>query len=136
MPPWVRNAPPPRADRSCAEGIVPMQVPPSLMTTISPSRLIGRSNMRAAAYRIALVDPIIKAFRQQRRLLAIRPLNKTLHQPPAIQQGNHSIDGVFTQSGSNSEIRAGNREVRFALKNGLHQVSLSGPKSAISDIAV
>jgi hypothetical protein len=51
------------------------------------------------AYRIALVDPIIKAFRQQRRLLAIRPLNKTLHQPPAIQQGNHSIDGVFTQSG-------------------------------------
>jgi hypothetical protein len=26
-------------------------------------------------------------------------LNKTLHQPPAIQQGNHSIDGVFTQSG-------------------------------------
>ncbi len=51
------------------------------------------------AYRIALVDPIIKAFRQQRRLLAIRPLNKTLHQPPAIQQGNHSINGVFTQSG-------------------------------------
>src|SRR6478672_2525403 len=35
------------------------------------------------AYRIALVDPIIKAFRQQRRLLAIRPLNKTLHQSPA-----------------------------------------------------
>jgi len=37
------------------------------------------------AYRIALVDPIIKAFRQQRRLLAIRPLNETLHHPPAIQ---------------------------------------------------
>ena len=56
------------------------------------------------AYRIALVDPIIKAFRQQRRLLAIRPLNKTLHQPPAIQQGNHSIDGVFTQSGPSTDI--------------------------------
>ena len=56
------------------------------------------------AYRIALVDPIIKAFRQQRRLLAIRPLNKTLHQPPAIQQGNHSIDRVFTHSGPNSDI--------------------------------
>src|SRR5712671_5761869 len=55
------------------------------------------------AYRIALVDPIIKAFRQQRRLLAIRPLNKTLHQPPAIQQGNHSIDGVFTQSGPTTD---------------------------------
>ncbi len=37
------------------------------------------------ANRIALVDPIIKAFRQQRRLLAIRPLNETLHHPPAIQ---------------------------------------------------
>ena len=37
------------------------------------------------ANRIALADPIIKAFRQQRRLLAIRPLNKTLHHPPAIQ---------------------------------------------------
>ena len=52
------------------------------------------------ANRIALVDPIIKAFRQQRHLLAIRPLNETLHHSPAIQQGNHSIDGVFTQSGS------------------------------------
>jgi len=36
---------------------------------------IDRSN------RIALVHPIIKAFRQQRRLLAIRPLNETLHHP-------------------------------------------------------
>src|SRR6476661_4630203 len=52
------------------------------------------------ANRIALVDPIIKAFRQQRRLLSIRPLNETLHHPPAIQQGNHSIDGVFTRPGS------------------------------------
>jgi hypothetical protein len=39
------------------------------------------------ANRIALLDPIIKAFRQQRRLLAIRLLNETLHHPPAIQQG-------------------------------------------------
>src|SRR5450631_1286496 len=52
------------------------------------------------ANRIALADPIIKAFRQQCCLLAIRPLNETLHQPPAIQQGNHSIVGVFTQPGS------------------------------------
>jgi hypothetical protein len=34
------------------------------------------------ANRIALADPIIEAFRQQRRLLAIRPLNKTLHHFP------------------------------------------------------
>jgi hypothetical protein len=31
-------------------------------------------------------------------------LNKTLHQPPAIQQGNHSIDGVFTQSGPKADF--------------------------------
>jgi hypothetical protein len=31
---------------------------------------------------IALADPIIEAFRQQRRLLAIRPLNETLHHFP------------------------------------------------------
>ena len=58
------------------------------------------------ANRIALVHPIIKAFRQQRRLMAIRPLNKTLHYPPAIQQGNHSIGGVFTQPGPKADIRA------------------------------
>src|SRR5471030_1353006 len=34
------------------------------------------------ANRIALIDPIIKAFRQQRRLLATRPLNETLHRFP------------------------------------------------------
>jgi hypothetical protein len=49
---------------------------------------------------IALVDPIIEAFRQQGRLLAIRPSNETLHHfPPPIQQQNHSIDRVFTQPG-------------------------------------
>ena len=55
---------------------------------------IDRSN------RIALVDPIIKAFRQQRRLPAIHPLNETFISPPAIQHGNHTIGGVFTQPGS------------------------------------
>jgi len=34
------------------------------------------------ANRIALVDPIIEAFRQQRRLLAIHRLNETLHRFP------------------------------------------------------
>jgi hypothetical protein len=31
---------------------------------------------------IALADPIIEAFRKQCRLLAIRPLNETLHHVP------------------------------------------------------
>jgi hypothetical protein len=35
------------------------------------------------ANRIALTDPIIKAFRKQRPLLAIRPLNETCITPPA-----------------------------------------------------
>ena len=33
-------------------------------------------------YRIALVHPVIEVFRQQRRLLAIHPLNETLHHSP------------------------------------------------------
>jgi hypothetical protein len=33
-------------------------------------------------------------------------------------------------TGSGQTQEAGNREVRFALKNGLHQVGLSGPKGA------
>src|SRR6266481_2090202 len=67
------------------------------------------------ANRIALVDPIIKAFRQQRRLLAIRPLNKALHHPPAIQQGNHSIVGVFTQPGPTTDILFGQKVVTALL---------------------
>jgi hypothetical protein len=31
---------------------------------------------------IALLDPLIKAFRQQRRLSAIGPLNEALHESP------------------------------------------------------
>jgi hypothetical protein len=48
------------------------------------------------ANRIALVNPIVEAFRQQRRLLAIRPLNESLHHfPPTIQQGTHNTGGSF-----------------------------------------
>jgi hypothetical protein len=32
-------------------------------------------------------------------------LNETLHHPPAIQQGNHSIGQVFTQAGPTADIR-------------------------------
>jgi hypothetical protein len=40
-------------------------------------------------------------------------LNETLHDPPAIQQGNHSIRQVFTQSGSDSDIATYLPDVRF-----------------------
>ena len=51
---------------------------------------------------IALLDPLIEAFRQQRRLSAIGTLNEALHElPPANRQANHSRQLVFTQPGSN-----------------------------------
>ena len=64
---------------------------------------IDRSN------RIALVDPIIKAFRQQRRLPAIHPLNETLHQSPRDPAGNHTIGGVFTQPGPKPDVEGAPR---------------------------
>jgi hypothetical protein len=40
--------------------------------------------------RIALFNPVAKAFRQQRRLPAIRPLNKAPHMiPPQIAQESY-----------------------------------------------
>src|SRR3981189_347798 len=56
------------------------------------------------ANRITLVDPIIQAFRQKRRLLAIRPLNETLHHfPRRFSKGiiasmgfSHSLGHVWT----------------------------------------
>jgi hypothetical protein len=57
------------------------------------------------ANRIALADQIIKAFRQKRRLLAIRPLNKTLHHPPPrFSKRNHGTDWVFTRPGPGAEV--------------------------------
>jgi hypothetical protein len=43
---------------------------------------------------------------------------------------NHIIEGVFTQSGSFSEVATRIGEVCFAPINGLRQSGLSGPKSA------
>ena len=53
------------------------------------------------ANRIALVDPVIEAFRQQRRLAAIGPFDEPLHRsPPRIAEENHSRLVLFTQPGS------------------------------------
>jgi hypothetical protein len=64
------------------------------------------------ANRIALVDPIIEAFRQQRRLLAIRPLNETLHHFPrrfskriiASTRFSHSL-GHFRPGRGQQQVR-------------------------------
>ena len=55
---------------------------------------------------IALLDPLIEAFRQQRRLSAIGTLNEALHgSPPAAnRQANHSRQFVFTQPGSIASV--------------------------------
>src|SRR5213078_3457265 len=37
--------------------------------------------------------------------------------PPPIQQGNHSIDGVFTQPGSISDLGTGSYDVSFTLES-------------------
>jgi len=50
------------------------------------------------ANRIALVDPIIEAFRQQRRLLAIRPLNETPHHFPRRFSKRIIASTVFSHS--------------------------------------
>src|SRR5258706_15738779 len=91
---------------------------PNLAMNVGLREHIDRAN------RIALVHPSIKAFRQQCRLLAIRLLNETLHHPPAIQQGNHSIRQVFTQSGSRGDIPVHLIYVSYSIESGL--VSMIG----------
>jgi hypothetical protein len=45
-------------------------------------------------------------------------LNETLHHPPAIQQGNHSIGQVFTQSGSKADLEPLMLKVRSSIHSG------------------
>src|SRR5215813_10455340 len=60
------------------------------------------------ANRIALVNPVIEAFRQQRRLRPIRPCNEALHQiPPQNHQENLSSSRVFTHPGSRPAVAPG-----------------------------
>ena len=59
------------------------------------------------ANRIALFDPVIQAFRQQRRLPPIRPHNKAPHRcPRRFSAENYSRLKVFTQPGSKGDLRA------------------------------
>ncbi|UPJ60526.1 hypothetical protein IVB24_13300 [Bradyrhizobium sp. 192] len=72
------------------------------------SQIEGRNEGVDHANRIVIQNPVIQAFRQQSRLPAISPLNEATHaQPPPIQCGNHSRQGVFTQPGSKAGVDAG-----------------------------
>jgi|SRR5262245_22794060 len=53
---------------------------------------------------IALVNPVIEAFRQQRRLRSIRPCNEALHQFPRRIIRRIGSAHVFTQAGSNAGV--------------------------------
>ena len=63
------------------------------------------------ANRIAIVDPIIGAFWQQRRLLAISTSNQPLHRLSPQIARKHITDSVFTHPGpravSQSRCRSG-----------------------------
>ena len=50
------------------------------------------------ANRIALVDPVIEAFRQQRRLTANRAFNEPSHRPPPEITGPIVPDSSFSRS--------------------------------------
>src|SRR5262249_46532560 len=61
--------------------------------------------------RIILIDPVFQAFRKQRALAAICPLNEASHPiPPQTAQEsyreNHFHQRVFTQPGSSTGLRA------------------------------
>ena len=78
--------------------------------------------MVAGAYdllgEIALVHPIIKAFRQQCRLLAIRPSNETLHHPFRLSKGiiasvrfSHRLDPKQTWAAHQIERESGASDI-------------------------
>src|SRR4051812_45254487 len=70
-------------------------------TELKFSQIEGRNEGVDHANRIVICNPVIQAFRQQSRLPAISPFNEARHtQPPPIQCGNHTRQGVFTQPGS------------------------------------
>ena len=72
--------------------------------------------------RIVLADPVFQAFRKQRALPAIRPLNKALHPiPPQIAQEsyreNQMKQCVFTQARSLTAARSSHGRGCFTPKS-------------------
>jgi hypothetical protein len=54
-------------------------------------------------------------------------LNETLHHPPAIQQGNHTIGGVFTQPGSFATGRASGKSGPINREGAAYGIARSSP---------
>src|SRR4051794_9852124 len=83
------------------------------------SQIEGRNEGVDHANRIVICNPVIQAFRQQSRLPAISPFNEARHtQPPPIQCGNHTRQGVFTQPGSRAAVEDHETPVRSTPDSG------------------
>ena len=82
------------------------------------------------ANRIALVDPVIEAFRQQRRLTPIRPFNEALHRSPPQIARRIIAETAFSRSqGQKRTMSIGHRHVYSSLESGRARLSLL--KSAV-----
>ena len=80
----------------------------------------GQQSFVFGDWRIVLADPVFQAFRKQRGLTAIDPLNEAPH--PILPQiaresyrGNQSRRCVFTQAGSSTEMAALAFDIGFTL---------------------
>jgi hypothetical protein len=90
---------------------------------IDPPRAKGASQGASIdrANRIALADPIIEAFRKQCRLLAIRPLNETLHHSP--RRFSKRIIASMGFSHSLGQEQTSRRSIRSSTKQDAAQVA-------------
>jgi hypothetical protein len=66
---------------------------------MEPATALSRHTLIAAiSGTTPMIDPVIQAFRQQRRLIAISPFNESLHQSPPQIARPHIPDSTFSRS--------------------------------------
>jgi hypothetical protein len=125
IPKWAKGSPqsPATMAETTFEGISPSAVTTRLQAHRQYRPVVFRSS---SAYgpridesvdrtnRIDVLDEVIEAFGQQRRLPTVRPLNKALHPCPlANRKEPHSRSSVFTQPGSNSVVSPNTDQCRL-----------------------
>src|SRR5215471_16338470 len=87
------------------------------------------------ANRIALVNPVIEAFRQQRRLRPIRPCNEALHQfPRRIIRRILAAPAFSHTQGHERPFATALRRARMSLVSGLHHEKVIRRQSNTSAI--